>query len=230
MINKKTTITTLILITSLSLVFSGCLKKEPIANTNTNQEDLPSEASAQEEEIDTSTWKTYRNEEYGFEFKYPEDWVKFEYQDKLNNLIVSMENKEFKYPYGSDGDIRFFVRIYKSDFDFKEWFEKEGLYGDNNIKEKINFMKKEVSDDSIGMDDVIIRDYNLNFKTHNAIVRYVKFLKPEYYEGPAYTHKIYNFEVNDYVVGLELSSPTSVGSDELIDKFDKSIISTISFF
>lgn len=28
-----------------------------------------------EEAIDTSNWKTYRNEEYGFEFKYPEGWV-----------------------------------------------------------------------------------------------------------------------------------------------------------
>ncbi len=27
-----------------------------------------------EEKIDTSSWKTYRNEEFGFEFKYPKDW------------------------------------------------------------------------------------------------------------------------------------------------------------
>ena len=25
--------------------------------------------------VDTTNWKTYRNEEYGFEFKYPNDWV-----------------------------------------------------------------------------------------------------------------------------------------------------------
>ncbi|OGG07083.1 hypothetical protein A2872_00160 [Candidatus Gottesmanbacteria bacterium RIFCSPHIGHO2_01_FULL_42_12] len=27
------------------------------------------------EKVDTSTWKTYRNEEFGFEFRYPGNWV-----------------------------------------------------------------------------------------------------------------------------------------------------------
>ena len=36
-------------------------------------EPIPIQTS-ENESIDTSSWKTYRNEEYGFEFKYPREW------------------------------------------------------------------------------------------------------------------------------------------------------------
>jgi len=62
------------LLACLSLAVSGCLKssqadtKQTVnANQNTN---------TSTEEIDTSNWKMYRNEEYGLEFKCPGDWVK----------------------------------------------------------------------------------------------------------------------------------------------------------
>jgi len=56
---------------------------------NTNTSVIPAEAGIQEEAsdilynpdgtIDTSNWQTYRNEEYGFEVRYPEDWVAEDY-------------------------------------------------------------------------------------------------------------------------------------------------------
>ena len=59
------------------LVFSGCIKK-PVVNQNTNKNintnQSPSPSPSQTE-IDTSDWKTYRNEEFGFEFRYPSDWT-----------------------------------------------------------------------------------------------------------------------------------------------------------
>jgi eight-cysteine-cluster-containing protein len=46
--------------------------------------------------IDTSSWKTYRNEEYGFEFKYPESFYLLDrLEQKENAVLVSDEKIEF---------------------------------------------------------------------------------------------------------------------------------------
>lgn len=46
---------------------------------------------------DVSTWKTYRNEQYGFEVKYPDDWYAFRpvFQDRVVNVTGNDENVVF---------------------------------------------------------------------------------------------------------------------------------------
>ncbi len=43
---------------------------------------------------ETSDWKTYRNEEYGFEFKYPSNWVKLDNYQTDPDLITIVSSNE----------------------------------------------------------------------------------------------------------------------------------------
>ena len=57
-----------VLLGGIFLVWSKRIESEPLQ---------PAEEVAETpttESLDTSDWKTYRNEEYGFEIRYPDDW------------------------------------------------------------------------------------------------------------------------------------------------------------
>jgi len=48
--------------------------------------------------IDISDWKTYRNEEYGFEIKYPKNWEikeeKIDYVNIADSLVINIKSKD----------------------------------------------------------------------------------------------------------------------------------------
>jgi len=54
--------------------FSG---EDPIYDISTSQTAPVAEGSGGVIEDETAGWKTYRNEEYGYEVKYPNDWINF---------------------------------------------------------------------------------------------------------------------------------------------------------
>jgi len=96
--------------------------REPVVQNGAEQVDdnqpvldAGSEINNQQSEIDMSDWQTYRNEEYGFEVRYPEGWEMKEENNKLS--FIDPDNYE----------------------DFYKWTEMEIGFWDNvdSLEEKI---------------------------------------------------------------------------------------------
>jgi len=75
---KKALILTLFLV-SLGLAVSACVKKPATPAVNQNQNTNTATTTS---DIDTSDWKTYRNEVIGIEFDYPSYWFSLESENR----------------------------------------------------------------------------------------------------------------------------------------------------
>lgn len=64
---KKISLLTLVsVLIAVSLVLTGCIKQAPIGKQETDQSTKIAD--------ETADWQVYKNEEYGFQIKYPPDW------------------------------------------------------------------------------------------------------------------------------------------------------------
>jgi hypothetical protein len=69
------------------------MKRRGIEGDDSKEQDL---TKASEEKIDTSNWKTYRNEELGFEFRYPGEWEVAEVEGDVFVVLKGGDEKFFK--------------------------------------------------------------------------------------------------------------------------------------
>ncbi|MFA6307928.1 MAG: hypothetical protein WCS88_04145 [Patescibacteria group bacterium] len=78
--NKKTIglLSMLVFILLIIWGYNSLYNPKVVDNINTNSDNKP-------EEVDTSDWREYRNEELGFEFKYPSGWMMEENKNFDNN-------------------------------------------------------------------------------------------------------------------------------------------------
>ena len=213
-----------IALAGVSLVVLACVKElaTPLANQNTN-------ASNAANEVDTSNWKTYRNEALGIQFLYPADWILKEYKNQEKVYpTVSLINHPIE-PYGTDGDIKVDISADSSAASVEDWFQKEAPFNEVKLQGTIDFMNKEMGAGYLSNDDIVINESEYSRRDVRGFIRYVKFLKPAYVEGPAYTHKIYNFKVSGKIYTLSGSAPTGQYSEKLLRTFD-GIVSTVEFF
>jgi len=183
----------ILLITALLIlgyIYYPIKSNDKLTNQNTNQiqanqnvNTQPSVKPTKEEGIATSDWKTYRNEEYGFEIRYPKEWIEinmtgegiplghkltdnnkpgtFEEHDIYlyeNNLIVL-------YNMGNNAPFNLDISGYKNFNDFKKispLVKYEVTYKDINVK-NIPLYKIELNDPNIKQIIYIFKTQNNHF-------------------------------------------------------------------
>ena len=116
------------------------------------------------DEIDASNWKTYRNEEYGFEVKYPSNWVFVEESEKIK---FSEEGKEYFIEEGKAYPISLSFNFdkYEEKKTIEEWADgkmKKSL-GEQSINELTIGGKPAITVKTyMGIETVILYDENNN--------------------------------------------------------------------
>ncbi len=88
--------------------------QEGLNSGNEENDEASNEEDSDSNEIDISDWKTYRNEEYGFEIKYPGDWR--ETKQKEGKFLFEFDNHGYFWIIISKNNKNLDIKGIKEDF------------------------------------------------------------------------------------------------------------------
>ena len=161
MISKKQFILG-IFILAFGLALSGCFK-QPMVNQN-----VDINTNVNSDEVDTSGWKTYRNEEYGFEFKYPRNWIYY-------NEIINEKS-------GSDS------YIFNPEKKDKISLVDKKVVGERKLGFGASVLTISVKEYAGGLNDYLESQFNNCSKEQTLLVKNIEFTKLacEGYADPNY--------------------------------------------
>ncbi len=199
---KTSLLLTSLLLLVLSFSLSGCGKEETATDSlpegeevavveegNNDQSEQDKQAEQVEEssaeEIDTSDWKTYRNEEFGFEFKYPEEWEIKNYSEEHGHLTLEIYSEEATVNEEFLGDVR--IEGWKKDEaeSLDDFYERVNQnYSKENLPRKEGFITDKGNEaiieygvPNITKEDEITIDCNENFIVFSSIQEFTGFSK-----------------------------------------------------
>lgn len=136
-------------------------------NTETNNQNNSNNSSSND--MDTSSWKTYTNEEYGFSVKYPEGWTlnnKTEELQKTNNDTLSYTILDPKF--NNLNDARISIETKKS-YGLEQDIDREFTDVVINKKQDININE---------INSKIITGDAIDYETNELISHFITVLVP----------------------------------------------------
>ncbi|MCD4705858.1 hypothetical protein K8R61_02130 [bacterium] len=138
-------------------------------NQNTNQ-NINQQVATTTDEIDTSDWRTYRNEEYRFEVKYPNKWYWEDYTEEFKYSMISFYPDSKKRGFDYLGDIK--IRKAKKDAseNIIEYFKK--VFGDMPYMHD----KAIITKNNYSRDIILIYDVPGYIKTDQILVNCDNFV------------------------------------------------------
>ena len=110
--------------------------------------------------FDTSNWQTYRNEEWGFEGKYPENWY---YKEAENSINFYIENKDLML----EGDLIFAISISIRSGQGQtptDWAESKNKYNGSIVYLKLD------GHDAAQVQDYLGRETFIAYNLHEYVI------------------------------------------------------------